>query len=85
MEIRNMKNFKTKNVNKLVWEKSYSGHLYAFNVVTYPFTIRCSYRDCTADKGYYHLYFGSDCVGRFDSLQKAKNFADSINNQLEVA
>ena len=73
------------NEIKLIWTKSYKSHWYALNVVTYPFTIRNWKTDFGVDKGFYHLYFGDNYVDKFDTLQKAKNYAEGINNKQEVA
>jgi len=83
-----MNNLKTKNVNKLAWRKSYRSWWYALNGVSYPFTIKTCRTDCPVDQmyhGHYHLYFGNDYVDKFDTLQKAKNHAEGINNKQEVA
>jgi|9_EtaG_2_1085328.scaffolds.fasta_scaffold08659_3 hypothetical protein len=78
-----MNNLKTKNVNKLIWTKSYRSHWYAFNGSSYPFTIKKD--KMTLGNVQYALYFGDDFVAKFDKLQQAKNYADSINNKQEVA
>jgi hypothetical protein len=75
----------TKKPEQLIWTKSYRSHWYAFNVVAHPFSIENWQTNSSIKEGSYHLYFGNDLVAEFTSLEEAKDYANSIEQNLEVA